>query len=361
MFILPGFKTYYAPEKDDTAGGASPPAAASPPASTTASPPAAAAASPPASTTASPPPSPPAAATDTGTKKTADTILSDGGTDKTVTTPTDWPADWRQKGMVQAGLPADDKKTLAMLERLTSPGDLVKKVLEQEKIISQGAHKAGLPKDATPEQVTQYRKDNGIPETADKYDLTFADGLVIGEADKPIVDSLLATMHGKNLPNDVVKDLVGAYFAQEKAFLAQRDADISTNKTTQEDSLRQEWGQEYTPNIKTIGNLTKTFSQETRNALAGALDSEGYPLLNNKSFLKDLATVARTINPVDVVVSGNGGDQMGSVTDEIGEIEKQIRDSNSDYWKGPKIDGRNTKMQARYLQLIDWKDRQKKV
>ena len=172
------------------------------------------------------------------------TIVGGGAdADNRGTAPADWPADWRQKGLTAAGVAADDKGALAMLERLGSPGDLVKKVLEQEKLIRSGQHKQALPKDATDEQKAAWRKDNGVPETPDKYDIALPDGLVIGENDKPIVDNILKAAHGVNLTNDQTKAVLAAYYAQEKEFLQNRSAEISTNKTQQDDELHKEWGE----------------------------------------------------------------------------------------------------------------------
>lgn len=270
-----------------------------------------------------------------------------------------WAADWRQKALAEAGVAADDKKTLGMLERYTSPGDIVKKMLEQEKLIRSGELKRPLTKDSTPEQVAVWRKENGVPETADKYDTTLADGLVIGEADKPIVDNMLKVLHGENVSNEVAKKFLSAYFAQEKQFLAGRVEQMAAYTQQQEDALRSSWGNEYRPNDTSIGNLMNTFSEETRTLLADALDSNMMPLMKSAAFKRDLAMIARTINPHDIVTDPSGTSQGISVDDELGEITKLMADSKSAYWKGPLVNGKDTALQARYLQLTSWKEAQK--
>lgn len=288
-----------------------------------------------------------AAAGSSGNGAASKTILAEGGTDRQAAPAADWPADWRQK------LAGEDKSFLATLERYGSPTDLANKIREQDKLIAQGKHKSGLAKDATPEQLAAYRKENGIPETADKYDLKLADGLVIGEADKPIVDNLLKNMHAMNLNNDQVKSLMGAYYQQEKEFLQERDNQIADKKTQQDDQLHKDWGQEYRQNLNIVGTLNKTWSQETRNALAGAVDSEGFPLLNNPAFLKDLAVMARTINPIDTVVGSHSGNQMSSVVDELKKISDFRKKDRNAYFK-------DEGMQKRERELLDWQSRQKK-
>ena len=293
---------------------------------------------------------------DAGTKTTigtGGTGTGTGGTGDAPPPPADWPADWRTKGLTAAGVPADDKKALAMLERLASPGDMVKKLLEQEKLISSGKLKSGLPENATEEQVAAWRKDNNIPEAPDKYDTTLPDGLVIGESEKPIVDTMLKSMHGANLTNDQVKAVLASYFATEKNFLAERATQMAENQREQDAVLRQEWGGEYKQNLAHIQGWVSTFSQKTREALANALDSNGMPLLNNADFIRDMAIQARTINPVSTVVTGGGSNQMSSVQDEIKIIENRMATDRDGYFK-------DKPMQDRYLELLGWVENQKK-
>lgn len=298
--------------------------------------------------TASPGPAPSPEPTPAPTNAGGKTILDGGGEDKDPSPPADWPADWRTK------MAGEDKKLLAQLERFGSPVDMAKKIREQDALISSGKLKQALPKDATTEQLAAYRKENGVPEAADKYDLTLPDGLVIGEQDKPIVNNMLTTMHGLNLNNDQVKAVLASYYQQEKDFLIERENTIAETKKIQDDKLHAEWGAEYRQNVNVIGSLIKTFSEETRNSLAGAVDSDGFPLLNNPGFLRDMVVMARTINPVDTVVSTDGGNQMSSIDSEIKGIESRMGGVDPTYYK-------DEKAQARYRQLIDWRDRQKKT
>src|SRR5688572_23894721 len=96
--------------------------------------------------------------------------------------PADWPADWRQK------LAGEDKKTLERLGRMASPADLLKSYRALEQKISAGELKKGLPENATPEQVAEWRREQGLPEKPEGYleNLSLPDGVVLGEADKPM-------------------------------------------------------------------------------------------------------------------------------------------------------------------------------
>jgi hypothetical protein len=265
-------------------------------------------------------------------------------TPKTVT-PT-WPQDWRQQ------MAGEDKEYIKQLERYASPQDLVKKLKEQDRLISSGQIKQPLPKDPTPEQLAAYRKENGIPESAEKYDLTLQDGLIIGENDKPIINNMLATMHGMNLNNEQVKSILSSYYAQEKNFVIEREKQIATAKTQTEDELRKEWGGEYRGEINRIENLLNTYSRETQEALQFGVDSNGIPLLNNPHVLRDLAIQSRIINPVSTVVAGGGTNQAASIDTEIDTIEKRMSEDRNGYFK-------DQKMQDRYKELLTWRENQK--
>src|SRR3546814_3644725 len=62
-----------------------------------------------------------------------------------------------------------------------------------------GVQTCALPIYATPEQIAEWRKEQGIPEKPEDYDLKFDNGLVIGEADKPLVAEFLKASHATNV------------------------------------------------------------------------------------------------------------------------------------------------------------------
>lgn len=264
----------------------------------------------------------------------------------------DWPTDWRQK---LAGAEDKDGKVMKRLERFASPLDLLKSFNELETKLSSGEFKRPLSKDATPEQIATYRKENGIPETPDKYDLNLPDGLVIGEQDKQILSPILADMHNLNLTADQVKAVVSSYKKQEAAFLIHRTNEIAAAKQANDDILHKEWGEQYRTEVNRVENLLATYSPETQEALQNGTDVNGLPFLNNVHVMRDLAVQARIINPAPTVVGAGGTSQMASVETEITKIESLMGDKQSAYWKGDQA----AKMQARYLDLVDWKDRQK--
>jgi hypothetical protein len=231
--------------------------------------------------------------------------------------PQDFPNDWREK------LSGEDADMRKMMDRYNSPSDLAKKAFEQDKLIRSGAHKKfeAPGADATPEAVSEYRKALGVPESADKYSMP--DGVVLGDADKPVVEAFLKDMHGKNMPDSLAKETIDWYFKAQEAKAA---ADAEADKKFQQENtqaLKSEWGGEFQPNYNmaesfAVGN----FGEEVGRALMGA----------GADTVKALARVAREVNPVASLVP-NSPNPTGAILDEYNGLMKEYAAQGSKFPK----------------------------
>ena len=259
---------------------------------------------------------------------------------------TDFPADWRQK------LAGEDKKVLAKLERFGSPQDLLKSYNELQAKLDRGDFKKPLPENPTPEQMAEWRKDNGIPEKATDYKIDLKDGLVIGDYEKPIVDKFLAEAHAQNLTQQQVNSQLNWYFNSLEQQTQQRFEKDSQLKEQTTEELIKEWGPEYRGNLNLIRGLLDTMPESVRENFAFARLANGESLLNTPDMARWLNQIARTVNPVHSVVPG-AKDQGLAIDTELNDLQKKMGDRNSDYWKGPMAD-RN---QSRYRELVSAKER----
>lgn len=249
---------------------------------------------------------------------------------------------------------AEHTKQLARLKRFNSPADVAKAIREQDKLISSGQLKKPLPKNANEAQIKEWRAENGIPESPDKYDLTMPDGLVFGDDDKPVIDTLVKGLHGVNANNEVVKGALKTYAdikASQIEAVQQRNVDA---KKALEDELRAEWGEDYRPNVDAVGSMLSNAGNDVANALFTARDANGVSLLHNPALSRWLAGHARELGFVAGTVVPAGGDLGATIDDEISKIEKSMFDENgrkSDaYWKSDKV-------QKRYSELLETKKR----
>lgn len=263
-----------------------------------------------------------------------------------------FPDTWRE---TYAG---DDEAKLAKLSRYASPNAAFDAMIAAQSKISSGEFKstAPFPEKGTDEEKTTWRSENGIPESADKYDLELADGLVIGDDDKPIIDGFLEAAHGANMSPANAKAAVEWYYGnQEKQAEARHDQD-ETIRTETEDTLRAEWGDEYRANVNRIDGLLDMAPEDVKDNIMNARFPDGTPLASDPGALKFLIDMALQVNPATTLVPGAGDNINGAIADEITEIESKMAIKTSEYWKGPKAE----KMQARYRELIEAQSRMKK-
>lgn len=257
-----------------------------------------------------------------------------------------WPDDWRQR------YAADDVKKMERLSRYASPAAAFDALLSLQSKIGAGELRSNLPKNATPEQITAWRADNGIPETPDKYDL--AEVAVVAE-DKPMIDAFLTQLHKANAPAGVAKEAVKWYYEETARRTEQiREKDLAAS-TACEDALRAEWGGEYRANMNMTEGLLETMPQAVRDLFKTGRLGDGSPLMANPAVRKALTAWAREINPVTTVVPNAGANIGSAIDDEITKIEKLMAHPESEYWKGPGSE----KMQARYRELVGAKERLK--
>lgn len=259
--------------------------------------------------------------------------------------PADWPEGWRVK------LAGDDVKFAKRLERMQSPADLAKAYRALEVKMSSGEVKAALDKDATPEQVAAWRKDNGIPETPDGYLAALPDGIVLGDEDKPFAAEFAAKMHDLNAPPAVVAQAIAWDRQRQEKAAEERAIADKAFQTEAGDALRAEWGAEFRGNINAIGNMLEATNpgedangRSFKDLLLGARLADGSVLGDNPLALKWMARMSAEMNPAGTVVPGVGGSQASSVADEIAEIEGKMRTDRAAYNK-------DTKMQERLRQL----------
>lgn len=250
-----------------------------------------------------------------------------------------WPDDWRDK------YSKGDAKKLARLGKYSSPEAAFDALIAAQNRISAGELKGILPKNATPEETTQWRKDNGIPDAPDKYDLKFDNGLVIGEADKEIVDGFLKSAHAKNLNTDQVKSTIEWYYSEQERMAAEREKKDDQERAVALDALNAEWGSEFRRNTNAIKGILQTFPEEVRGLLEGGRLSDGTAIFNNPEILRGFAALARELNPAGTVVGAGAGDAMKSVEEEISSIEKTMRTNRTSYNK-------DEKLQTRYRDLL---------
>ena len=263
------------------------------------------------------------------------------------------PKDW---AAIRTEIAGGDEKLLKRLSRYSSVKDVTDALIAAQNKIASGSLKSALPADATPEQLAEWRAENGVPAKPEEYDTTLPNGMVVGDLDKPVVDAFAKTAHELNMNAAQVKQTLAWYFAeQEKQIAELRQADLAFQNESIEE-LRSEWGSEYKLNVNLIDGLLSQAPEGSKELLAGARLADGTPLASNPKIQRWLASLAREINPTATVVPGSGTNAAQAIESELATLKTAMADRNSSYWKGPTAE----KQQARYRELLTVQEKLRK-
>ncbi len=262
--------------------------------------------------------------------KSSTTVTADKTTDATVTKGY-WPEDWQKR------LAGDDEKELKQVTRYQSPEDVWKKARALERRLSSGELKTALPKDAKPEEVAAWRKDNGIPEAPEKYDLKFDSGLVIGKEDKPIIDDFLKSAHGRHYTPEQAKGAIEWFMKDRERQTQERQERDEKERVQTLDALNQEYGGQYRRNINLVEGVLSKFPEKVRSSLMSARMPDGSAVFNNPDIVRGFVALALEVNPAGIVVPNGGGDLGKSMTDRYGEIQKYRAENRQAYNKDAKV------------------------
>lgn len=257
-----------------------------------------------------------------------------------------WPDNWRE--LAAGGNDGVSK----LIGRFTDPAKIAAALFNARQELS--TRPKSLAADATPEQITAWRLENGVPEKPEGYLEKLPEGLIIGEADKPLVGKFAEKMHAANESPATVHRALQAYYEIQETQAAALEEANETARSEGTEALMAEWGPEFKSNRNAIQGLMGMIPEDARNSLMQARDANGVLLFNQAPVMRAFAQLARELNPAAAVVPNHGGDPGKSIADEKKAIEADMRSPKADelYWK-------DEAKQKRYRELVDAESRMK--
>jgi hypothetical protein len=248
-------------------------------------------------------------------------------------------------------LAGDNQEELKTLQRFADPGAMYKSYQAMRQKMSSGELKQQIPfpDKGTAEEQAAWRKEQGVPEKPEAYDTTLANGVVIGEEDKPLVGEFLKFAHSKHMPNAAVKETLEWFLGDYREGLEGKRAEAEASMVkVAEDQLRADWGADFRPNMNAIqGLLDANVSTQS-----GLKDRILKSIKLEPEFAKLWANIARQINPVSTLTGIDPARMEQSIDAELGQIKNTMRTNRAAY-------NADEKMQARYRELLAAKDRMK--
>lgn len=260
-----------------------------------------------------------------------------------------FPETWRDD------LAGGDAEYRKRLDRFDSPAALAKSYRELETKVSSGQLKppAAAPpgKDAKPEEVAAWRKEQGLPEKPDDYvaNIALPNGLVPAETDKPLLNDLAKVFHDSNLPPALYNQLTGWYLGKQQEMLQAR-ANADKNYMLEGDlELAREWGGERDRNRAMLSNFwAKYLPKDLADAMTSARLPNGVILGNHPGLTKGWLEIAKTINPAAAVLPAGSNAGPADLDGRINEIGKMMKDPAGPYWRGDTA----PKLQEEYRNLV---------
>ena len=214
-------------------------------------------------------------------------------------------------------------------------------------------------KDAKEEDIAAFRKALGVPEKPEEYfdKIQLENGVVIGDADKPLVNTFAEAVHKAGATPEVMSAALNWYYQMQEQQAAEIDQADNEFHVEGIRTLKEDWGPSFNRRINAIASVFATApggadpdNPESLYAqIVTARTSDGRILGDNPDFIRWLDYIRGEINPAATVVES--GDNSGrSIDEEIAAIEKRMKEDRRGYFK-------DEAMQARYRELLQAREK----
>lgn len=253
-----------------------------------------------------------------------------------------WPEDWREK-MARHRSGDDDKaykKELKRLQNFASPEGVYGMGREAESKLTSGKLIKRPEKDAKPEEIEEFYTALGRPEKPDEYytNLKLSNGAVVGEADKPFVDSFAQTVHKSGMNTEQFNTAMNWYYTQQEAQAAQMDEEDDNHRIQAERELKEEFGAAFKRRVNALpvlfmqapGGTDIKNEKGVYARLMGGRTSDGRLIGNDPDIIRWLDSMRAEVNP-NATVTEDGQGTPQTVEDEIAKIEGIMRTDRKEY------------------------------
>lgn len=209
------------------------------------------------------------------------------------------PTDWR------SALPAEfhSEKSLESIKGkdwAEAGPALAKGYVNAQKLV--GADKIVIPgKDATPEQIKEYRTKLGVPEKFEDYGVKLPEGVKPEQLDQKLVDSWRQRLHAQGVPKAAAEALIADYITDNVGSVAAAEKARADQDTQWELSLKQKFGDQYDAQVNYARHALANLGTPE---LAAAIDKAGFG--NHPELVSFFAKAGKAISDDSANGRGNG-------------------------------------------------------
>ena len=262
-----------------------------------------------------------------------DTVLTDQETPKQEAQP-----DWRAT--------IEDPDLRRLSERYESATAMAKAVSDLRRETATRIKPLGdNPSD---EELSAYRKQIGVPETAEGYEFKMPEGRDLTEADKVFHKKMSEAMHGVHISAAqaaALNEALNAYTtdmaaAQEKALAEASDKAVET--------LKKDWGADYERNTEYARRAAKQFGDDGFKQWIETKTVDGTPLGDHPAFLKAFAQIGRRAGEEGIDIGVSDADRA-TIEDRITALRKEIQEAldRGDHARASELDKQERALHAK--------------
>ncbi len=232
------------------------------------------------------------------------------------------PPDWR------TGLPEDLRghkslETIKGKDWNEAGPSLVKSFIHAQSLV--GADKLVIPgKDATKEQIAEFRTKLGVPEKPDGYEVKLPEGLTEDKIDKKLMDTWRTRLHEAGIPKSQAEKIISDYLSDNLSVMTAQQKAAEKQAQDWEIELKQKFGADYD---KQVNYARYALRQLGSDSLLQLLESTG--LGNNPTVVEFFAKAGRSISD-DTARGGGGGGGAGGIPRDPAAAQAAIDAFNRD-------------------------------
>lgn len=181
-----------------------------------------------------------------------------------------------------------------------------------------------LGANASPEEIETFRRQTGVPETADGYKFDTPESYETTEADMAFRQEMAQAMHGAN----VSAGQAAALNASLNTFLDRQRSEISRAEAAALEAnvaaLQQEFGADYDRNIEFARRAARSFGNDGFVEFLETNVVDGVPLGDHPEFIRAFARIGRENSEPAIDIGGISGDR-GTLEDRIRHKRTEIQ------------------------------------
>jgi len=207
------------------------------------------------------------------------------------------------------------------LQRFTDPSKIGSTLLNYKRQMRSGSFDTPPPPEDKPDELKAWREAHGVPVEVAGYKIPEDVTKRLFDEDKPVIENFITAAHKANQPQAVV-DFASKWYTDMMDMQATQQVELDRkSKTETEDTLRGEWGPDYTRNYTAAQRFAK---EVVPNAdLFEARLPDGRKIGNAPEMLKSLFELGVAKYGHGTLV---GEEQTAKAGARMVELEGKVRD-----------------------------------